>query len=83
MFVFLVSLAAAVTADPSATTEPKSEKMVCRRVNDNSTGWRLESNRKVCRTAAEWRSVDDETQRALNKAKDKGMFDVNGLLKGR
>jgi hypothetical protein len=73
-------VAVAAQATPAPTQE---EKLVCKRIDDNSTGWRVQKMRKVCRTAAEWRALDDETQRAIGKAKDKGMFDPNGIPKGR
>lgn len=70
-------------ADPAAPTAVPQEKLVCKRIDDNSTGWRVQKVRKVCRTAAEWRIIDDETYRALNKTKDKGLFDPTGVPKGR
>lgn len=80
----LVIMLVAVSEPAQAPAGPAStEKLICKRIDDNSTGWRVQSNRKVCRTAAEWRALDDETYRAVNRAKDKGLFDPNGVPKGR
>lgn len=81
--MILLGLVTIAIAEPAPAAPPTEEKLVCKRVDDNSTGWRVQSNRKVCRTAAEWRALDDETQRALSKAKDKGLFDPTGIPKGR
>ena len=81
--MLILSLIMAAAADPAIPTPAPEEKLVCKRVDDNSTGWRVQKVRKVCRTKAEWRALDDETQRALGKAKDKGMFDPNGIPRGR
>ena len=78
--LILLLVGAAVQVPPAP---PAQEKLVCKRIDDNSTGWRVQKLRKVCRTAAEWRALDDDTQRAISKAKDKGMFDPNGIPKGR
>ena len=81
--MLILGLIMVAAADPATPAPPQEEKLVCKRIDDNSTGWRVQKARKVCRTAAEWRALDDETQRALGKAKDKGMFDPNGIPRGR
>lgn len=81
--MLILGLVMIAVADPATPTAPQEEKLVCKRIDDNSTGWRVQKVRKVCRTAAEWRALDDETQRAIGKFKDKGMFDPNSIPKGR
>lgn len=69
----LIFLTASAQATATATPVPAAEKLICKRVDEDTTGSRLAGSRRVCRTAYEWRAFDAETQRALNKTKDKGM----------
>jgi len=74
-------LAAAAT-EPSAPAAPPV-KLICKRIEDDSTGSRLGKSKRICRTSAEWRALDDETYRALQNTKNKGLIDLNSLPKPR
>jgi hypothetical protein len=67
----MIWVAAAVAVGTAAAAEtPKSqddERRVCRRI-DGATGSRLGA-RRVCRTAAEWRAMEEEEQRAFRAAR--------------
>ena len=81
--MIVLSIMIAAMADPAPPAPPAQEKLICRRIDDNSTGWRLQKQRKVCRPAAEWRALDDGTYQVLNQAKSKGLFDPNSIPTGR
>jgi len=70
--VRMIWAAAALAASTSAAAEsPRQsqdeERQVCRRI-DAATGSRLGA-RRVCRTAAEWRAMEEEEQRAVRAAR--------------
>ena len=73
---------AAVATVPAAPAAPEI-KLICKRVEENSTGSRLVRAKRICRTTAEWRALDDETSRALNRTKGKGLVDTKSLPTGR
>jgi hypothetical protein len=80
---FLIFAAAAAQTGPAVTVTAPVEKLICKRVEDPSTGSRLGKSRRVCQTATEWRAESDETVRAINDTKDKGLFDPNSKPGGR
>ena len=71
----LLGLVAVAAAQPTTATPatPSSDKQICKRVEENFTGSRLGKAKKVCRTASEWRQMDAETARAINKTKSLGL----------
>ena len=76
----ILAFGAALVTNPAAdAVAPPAEKLVCKRVEEDSTGTRLGRMRRVCRTAADWRILDDETTAAINRTKDKGLFDPNSM----
>ena len=67
MIVLAFLLAAGQTADaPPPKVEDKDNHMVCRRVS--RTGSRMPSSR-VCRTAFEWRVLEERAQREIGDLK--------------
>lgn len=67
----MICAAAAIAVGTAAVAETprvkEDEKRVCRRI-DAVTGSRLGA-RRVCRTAAEWRAMEEEEQRAFRAAR--------------
>ena len=67
----MIWAAAALAVGTAAAAETPAaqddEKRVCRRV-DPMTGSRL-GTRRVCRSAAEWRAMEEEEQRAFRAAR--------------
>ncbi len=51
-----VILSGAATAAAAAAPAADKEKMICKRVG--GTGWRLSNSNKVCKTRAQWDSVN-------------------------
>lgn len=56
---FLVTASASVAAEP---VESK-DKMVCKRIKE-TTGWRLSTSSKVCKSKKEWEAESREAQRS-------------------
>ena len=67
MIFATAALAVATTAVAEAPRAQEDEKRVCRRV-EPATGSRL-GTRRVCRSAAEWRAMEEEEQRAFRAAR--------------
>jgi hypothetical protein len=67
--VFLLSGGPALAKD-----EPKSpeQKLVCKRVYGADLGSHFQSSKRVCHTAAEWKEIEDETNRTLSTIRDNG-----------
>ena len=68
----LFAVAAVQGATTTLATAP-AEKMICKRTEEDTTGTRLAKTRRICRTQAEWRAMNDATARALNKSKNIGL----------
>lgn len=69
---------------PAMAQSPDSgeEKIVCKRTDDGSTGSNLRKWKKVCRKAEDWKAQEEDTQRNLRAAKDKGLLNPETLEKG-
>ena len=78
-----IGAATAAQATETVTLASQPEKMVCKRIEEDSTGFRLGRTKRVCRTKTEWRALDKETARALNKAKSQGLLDPDSKPKSR
>jgi hypothetical protein len=78
----LVATATAQAATAAPATVP-TEKLICKRIEEASTGSRLGKSKRICRTQTEWSAADLETARSLNKVKTTGMVDPDSLPKGR
>lgn len=59
--------APALAADP----QPADDKMVCRKDRSFNTGSNLSRPRKVCMKASEWKELDDESARNIDKLRDR------------
>jgi len=68
VFTFLAAQTAVPTATPEATPQPAppQERRICRTVRETSTRM---SNRRVCRTASEWRALDGDHQNDLESSR--------------
>jgi hypothetical protein len=58
----------ALAADPANPATPTKDKKVCKRSEEGSTGSHLRRSPMVCRTATEWRELEDYTERTLREA---------------
>lgn len=75
----LFTAGAAQAKDKPANAE---EKLVCKRVYDADTGSHFTSSKRVCHTALEWRELEAETQRSMQRIRDNGGFNANGRPTG-
>ena len=76
----VLGLLAAATVQTGTTTPAVApvEKQICKRIEEDTTGSRLGRTRRICRTQAEWRALDDATARAINKTKAIGLAEPFG-----
>ena len=70
--LLVLTLSGIVTLAPAAASEPKEDKVVCKRVQDTRTGSNFRYSNKVCMKASEWKAMEDEAERAMRKVKDSG-----------
>ncbi len=75
----LLSVALVLTSVsvPAFASETAAEKKICKRTGEGSTGSHIARPRKLCRTAAQWKELEDETERSLRSIKDGGGLDPN------
>ena len=59
----------AVAADPATTAAPE-DKVICKRVQETSTGSHFPVTRRTCMKKSEWKQLADETGRTLRKVGD-------------
>ena len=48
------------------------DKPICKRVYEADTGSHFTSSKRVCRTALEWKELEGETQRTMQRLRDNG-----------
>jgi hypothetical protein len=65
--------------DPAA---PATEKPICKRVYDADTGSHFTSSKRVCHTAAEWKEIEDGTERTMRTLRDNGGANPSALTSG-
>ena len=83
MRVSMLLIAGALCVPATAQSSDNGEdKIVCKRTDDGATGSNLRKWKKICRTAADWKAQEDETQRNIRAAKDKGLMSPETLEKG-
>lgn len=76
----LLALAALLMAnEPAAATETagESDKLVCKRIDQEATGSRLSGRRKVCMKASEWRLAEEQSRRAMRAVRDRSGVNPN------
>jgi len=59
----------AIAADPAATTNPE-DKIICKRIQETSTGSHFPMSKRTCMKKSEWKQLADETDRTLRKVGD-------------
>lgn len=65
----LFTAAAAQAKDQPANP---AEKLVCKRVYNADTGSHFQTSKRICRTALEWKEIEDQTSRSLQTLRDNG-----------
>jgi hypothetical protein len=65
------TIAAAAPQTPPTNDKPaRAEKPICKRVYEADTGSHFQSSKRVCRTAAEWKEIEDGTQRVMKTIRE-------------
>jgi hypothetical protein len=70
---------AAQAKDPAVQS---AEKPICKRVYDADTGSHFTSSKRVCHTAAEWKEIEDGTERTMRTLRDNGGANPGALSSG-
>ena len=86
----LLCLAAALfaTTATAATPEPKDrapdrpEKVICKRIYEADTGSHFQSSKRICRTAADWKEIEDGTERVMKTIRENSGINPNDLAPG-
>jgi hypothetical protein len=55
----------------AAASPDDSEKLVCKRIDQEATGSRLSGRRKVCMKESEWRLAEEQSRRTLRAIRDR------------
>ena len=75
----VLAAGAAQAKDPAS---PAAEKPICKRVYDADTGSHFTSSKRVCHTAAEWKEIEDGTERTMRTLRDNGGANPGALSSG-
>ena len=62
----------AAWAAPQAKEQPADpmQKVICKRVYDADTGSHFQSSSRICRTAADWKEIEEGTERTMRQLHD-------------
>ena len=75
--------AAAPQTQPANGQQPTpAEKPICKRIYEADTGSHFQSSKRVCRTAAEWREIEDGTQRVMKTIRENSGIAPSDLAPG-
>ena len=74
----------AAGAAPEATDKPEApaEKPICKRIYEADTGSHFQSSKRVCRTAAEWKEIEDGTERVMRTIRENSGINSGDLAPG-
>lgn len=85
MRLLLGVLTAVLLSAPAGAADPKpqpADKVICKRVYDADTGSHFTSSKRVCHTAAEWKEIEDGTERTMRTLRDNGGANPSALTSG-
>jgi hypothetical protein len=73
----------AAGAAPEAKDKPaRAEKPICKRIYDADTGSHFQSSKRVCHTAAEWKEIEDGTERVMKTIRENSGINPGDLAPG-
>jgi hypothetical protein len=64
--------AATIAVAKNETKQQEADKVICKRQGDADTGSHFSMPKKVCRTKAEWKELEDSADSALQGIRDHG-----------
>lgn len=73
-----VSIALTLVSTPAFAADDPKEKKICKRTDEGRTGSHLRGASRVCRTASEWRDLEDGVERDIRAITDKAVVDRDG-----
>ena len=59
-------------ATAAAAKDPPEDKIVCKRQQEADTGSHFASPKKVCMKKSEWKELEDQTERTMDKVRNSG-----------
>jgi hypothetical protein len=77
-----VALACLGVTAAAVAKDPAPDKIVCKRQYDADTGSHFQSSRRVCRTQAEWKEIENQTEQTMRKIRDGGSANPSALSQG-
>ena len=78
VLMMLALLSCGVSAPALAADEPAEDKRICKRDRSFDTGSHLSKPRKICMKASEWRELEQESQRNIDRLRDRRGVDPDG-----
>jgi hypothetical protein len=82
--LLLSSAAAAAPQATAAKDRPAdaSQKVICKRIYDADTGSHFQSSKRVCRTAADWKEIEEGTERVMKTIRENSGINPADLAPG-
>lgn len=78
----LVTTAAAATPEARDRAPDPAEKVICKRIYEADTGSHFQSSKRVCRTAADWKEIEEGTERVMKTIRENSGINPNDLAPG-
>jgi uncharacterized membrane protein len=74
----------AAGAAPETKDKPaaRAEKPICKRIYEADTGSHFQSSKRVCHTAAEWKEIEDGTDRVMRTIRENSGINPGDLAPG-
>ncbi|HET7604947.1 MAG TPA: hypothetical protein VFK28_02620 [Sphingomicrobium sp.] len=71
-------------AAPEAKSPPAAptDKPICKRIYEADTGSHFRSSKRVCHTAAEWKEIEDGTERVMKTIRENSGINPGDLAPG-
>jgi hypothetical protein len=66
----IVGITSPALAGDTATSTPPEDKVICKRIQETSTGSHFPSSKRMCMKRSEWKELADDTDRTLRKVAD-------------
>ncbi|HEX8533858.1 MAG TPA: hypothetical protein VF662_06795 [Allosphingosinicella sp.] len=69
-------MALAMVSTPAFAADKPKDKKICKRTDEGRTGTHLSGQSRICRTASEWRALEDSIDADLRRVSDKVSYDA-------
>ena len=68
----LIACASLGFATAAVAKDPPEDKVVCKRQQDADTGSHFASAKRVCMKKSEWKALEEQTERTMDKIRNSG-----------